>query len=219
MRILLFANGPGELMERAYPIARLFKRINRKIAITLIITPCQFSTGKEYDIANTLSVFDEILKFRNLVYIIKKIKKNDIGYIFHLGGDRVYPWLISLLLNIKMYSYGHYFIFSKSVNKFFIQNITAIHKIFKMKKSIPLSKLAYIGNFSISLKKFSIGKNANHLTIGLFPGSRKLQFEHMFPFFLKIAEELTKYLDIEIHFYLYLSPFISYLPFSSGGGT
>ena len=210
MNIILFANGPGELYERAYPFARILRKEFKDIFIVLVLTPCQFSSGEEYRLANNSHLFDRVIKLKNPFHIpslLADLSKKKFDVIFHMGGDILYVLLFSLLLNTKVYSYGGFFRYKYFIDTYFVPYDGLIKKA--MKKGISLPQIAFLGSFSF-LEKFKNKekKRKEFYSIGIFPGSRKVQFEHLFPFFLKVVETLSSF-GYNLHLKLYLSPFIS----------
>ncbi len=208
MNIAIFANGPGEVYERAIPFALFLKNSFNDPNIILILTPCQFSSGSEYDVARDSSLFNEIFRLRKFISLYKYLIHIKIDIIFHLGGDLFYPTIFSTLLGVSLYSYTTFFSFKPFVKLFLLPYSK------KAKRNIPLYKSLFIGNLSFDRKKkkrkgiYKKGKANKKYKVGIFPGSRKIQFEHLLPFFIKILENLSSFIDIDS--YLFLSPFITF---------
>ncbi len=206
MNILIFANGPGEVIERTLPLARILKSHSPHSSIFLVLTPCQFSSGNEKDIARRFSLFDGIFLLKGLFFPIHKFFSKEIDVVFHVGGDLLYPLFFSYILKAKLYSYGIFFIRSLPITYIvpFSREVRSA-----IKKGISLSCVFFGGNLSFSFPStYRFKKKGSDWKIGIFPGSRKLQFEHLLPFFIKILEDLKKD-RYKIIPKLFLSPFIS----------
>ncbi len=208
MNIILFANGPGELYERALPFARLLRNTKKKYYIILIITPCQFSSGREYDTAKELKVFDKVFRLKTFFSIFEFLNNLKVDFVVHFGGDIIYPIIFSLVFNAKLYSYSNFFRFNYFVNKYIFFSPYSFST--GTQKGVPIYRMMYGGNLSFwkNITIFYEKNIRNTYEIGLFPGSREVQFEHILPFFIKVIEELKKR-GLKIQANLYLSPFIS----------
>ncbi len=207
MNLLIFANGPGELLERAVPFAKLAKENNSKNTVYLILTPCQFSSGMEFRIAKNLNFFDGVFTLKKLPYLFSYFSRKKINAIFHLGGDILYPSLFSLILKVSCFSYGNFFIKSRRC-KYLVPYSNVIYNA--IGKEIPLNNVFFTGNFSFFVTSFSTSFSKDgKWRIGLFPGSRRLQFEHIFPFFVKVLDYLFES-GYMLEPKLFLSPFIDF---------
>ncbi len=207
MNLLVFANGPGELLERAVPFAKLVKEDSSENIVYLILTPCQFSSGMEFRIARGLNLFDGVFTLKKLPYLFSYFSRKKIDAIFHLGGDVLYPSLFSLILKVSCFSYGSFFVKNR-VCKYLVPYPNTIYQA--IKKGIPLNNILFAGNFSFFAPSFpaSFSKDGKW-RIGLFPGSRRLQFEHIFPFFVKVLDYLFES-GYMLEPKLFLSPFIDF---------
>ena len=109
-QIYIQTNSPGELTRWVKPIVKEIKKKSKDTKITLLITPCQYATGHEKDIAKNYEEIDTVLTPKDtLKFIFKqnrpeKIKDTEIKCLY-LGGDPLYIKHLSKRWNVDVIGY------------------------------------------------------------------------------------------------------------------
>jgi lipid-A-disaccharide synthase len=105
MKAALLTNGPGELQGWVRPLAAELSK--RGHAIDVWILPCQYSSGREREIAASMDVGDVIgpLPFFPM---LREMSRRTADVIVQLGGDLVFGRFLSWRRHIPLvcYAYG-----------------------------------------------------------------------------------------------------------------
>ena len=124
--MIIFSNSPGEISSWVIPVVERFKLMHSDCHISICLTPCDYATGREYDILNQHSAIDHVYNsketmslcfFRKSLSIIAKK-----GAILYLGGDPMYPQLLKIRYRFPLYGYSEHkgslgFLYKKTFNK------------------------------------------------------------------------------------------------------
>ncbi|OGC09150.1 hypothetical protein A3J90_07655 [candidate division WOR-1 bacterium RIFOXYC2_FULL_37_10] len=216
--IVLVANSPGELSALAMPIIRKFREKSPESRIILVLTPCQYSSGREVDFAQNTLKADFVISpedYKN--WLLGKPLKKDIafkkdGIVLFIGGDLLHATLLSKRLGYKAYAYlaGKFVNWVSAFEKFFVPN----EKLFRRK--IPSKKLLEVGDMMTELphittkeesqEKWKINKDKP--VLAMLPGSRMWEIKHLLPIYEKIGKLLKKETP-DIQLMLIISPFNS----------
>lgn len=223
MYIFIVTNSPGEVAGWVRPVVKSLKRKNPQVKIIVVITPCQYASGKEREIVESLLEVDYVMgKSEYLKYVFFGFKPPGFylnspyrGAILFLGGDPIHSLLLSKKLGLPAFSYTHRPRYKRYFKRFMVLNEEMRKKF--IEKRISPEKVVVVGDLVGDAVKSLIPKkgiykffhiNPDSLCISLFPGSRPYIVRYMSPFFLRVGE-LIKEKFPEAHFLLVLSPFVN----------
>jgi len=223
MYIFIVTNSPGEVAGWVKPVVKSLKRKKNQVKIIVVITPCQYASGKEKEVVESLLEVDYVMgKSEYLKYIFLGFKPSGLrlnspyrGAILFLGGDPIHPLLLSKKLGLPAFSYTYKPRYKRYFKKFMVVN-DAMREEF-IEEGVSPEKVVVVGDLvgdvvGPLMPKKEIYKlfyvNSESLCISLFPGSRPYMVRYMSPFFLRVGE-LIKEEFPEAHFFLVLSPFVN----------
>lgn len=212
--IILVANSPGELSALVKPMAKELSK-NKAVRVVLILTPCQYASGKEIEYSKGIKEIDEILspseykKWALLNQKPKHIKFSKRGVVLFLGGDLVHAVVVAKKLKYPAYAYLNERIsWKRFYEKFFVPDPSAYQKF---SRQVSKDKLKIVGNLMVDsvadLKKWQPEKNV----ITFLPGSRKWQIDYMTPLYQEIIRLIKKEVP-DVKFQVVSSPFIKARP-------
>ena len=209
--IILVANSPGELSALVKPVAEVLEQFR----VTLVLTPCQYTSGKEIEYIKTLKGIETIISaegYKNWILLNRKpeIEFSNKGLVLYLGGDLAHAMLIAKKVNYPAYAYVQDRIaWSKFYQAFFVPDLSTKQKLDPKNKLAK--KIKPVGNLMVDsvndLKQWAPEKNV----ITFLPGSRAWQIKHTTPIYEQIIKELRT-LNTELRFQLVSSPFIEAIP-------
>jgi len=213
---VLVANSPGELSSLVKPIVERIKARSKESRITLFLTPCQYSSGREAGYAKTLGVNEIICPedYRKWILgipIKREMNFKNRGAVLFLGGDLMHAVLIAKKLGFKAYAYlhGQKAGWKNVFSKFFVidqkaaagirhKNVRAVGDLM-MNSITALSKTETIKNWKL---------DSNKPIVAMLPGSRLWESDLLVPFYEIVAAELKKIIP-GMQIILVLSPFTS----------
>jgi len=210
--IIIVANSPGELSALVKPVAEALYKKLKDIRIVLVLTPCQYTSGREIEYIKTIKGIAEIISADEYkAWIIKnkkpKIEFSDKGIVIYLGGDLAHAILVAKKVKFPAYAYVQDRIgWIGSYKKFFVPDQETKNKLKKASQ-----KISVVGNLMVdsieTMTKWSPKKNV----ITFMPGSRKWQINHTTPIYKKIIDKIKAVMP-EATFQLVSSPFIKAIP-------
>ncbi len=219
--IIILVNGPGELSSYVRPTVEALNKIPSNTRITLIFTPCPYSTGKEYDIAMSIPGVSRAMKDTEFVkwMLIGRLPK-DFGFgrkgiVVFLGGDVLYGKMTAKRLKYPAIAYSEsYAKWPKIYRKFLVPDQNIFEK-FK-KQGYPEDQLKIVGNLMVDsvrankdraeiFKELQLDQNKK--LISFLPGSREFQIQFTLRFFSQTASEIRK-LDGMCQFVFVISPYL-----------
>jgi lipid-A-disaccharide synthase len=105
-RVTVLVNGPGEITGWAKPVCRELKK--KGFFVILFILPCQFSNGREREIASKIEA-DEVHGPSSSLGTILNFRELEVDGILQLGGDLFFGRILSFLSKAPLlcYSYGY----------------------------------------------------------------------------------------------------------------
>lgn len=212
--IVLIANSPGELSALVKPVADQLAK-GRTKRVILVLTPCQYVSGKEIEFARTLKGIEVIVsaaeykKWALLNQKPKNVKFSEKGVVLFLGGDLAHAMLVAKKLRYPAYAYLNERIAWKNFyRKFFVPDQAAYHKF---SKQVKKEKLKIVGNLMVDsvsgLKKWA----PENGVVTFMPGSRKWEIDYMTPFYREVMELMEKE-EKKIKFQIVSSPFVKARP-------
>ena len=216
LAIIFVSNGPGELATWVKPLAgELHKQIALRpktqsslISLNLVLVPCPNSTGNENLVAEKWSKFENIVNAKNFWQLLIKPKKfvswPSKGLVIFLGGDQFWSVLLSARLGYLHMTYAEWI----ARWPFWNNRIVAMSEsIVKKLPSRIQSRCSVIGDLTADLAETA--KIDNPLPYGkwiaLLPGSKSAKLKIGIPFFLEVADKISKLMP-ECNFLIPIAP-------------
>ncbi len=203
LAIIFVSNGPGELTTWVKPLAQeLHKQVNLRpkahncsISLNLVLVPCPNATGKESIAAKKWLLFEKITKAKNFWELLLKPKKFGAwpsqGLVIFLGGDQFWSVLLSARLGYLHMTYAEWIVRWPFWNNRIVAMSESIVK--KLPRRIQ-HRCSVIGDLTADLTKTA--KIDNPLPAGkwiaLMPGSKSAKLKVGIPFFLDVADKISK---------------------------
>jgi lipid-A-disaccharide synthase len=200
--LFIQTNSPGELSCWVKPFIKAFHKANPLSKIIILLTPCQYASGQEYEIASCIpyvtQVYQPAQTFKLLFSLpwFKKIHQH--GAILYLGGDPLYSQLFSLKYRLPALAYTeHKKTPGKLFKKVFYKHLDGDLMTRRIQDFHP--------NTLAIQKKYHLSSQDHCL---FFCGSRPEHFSNLLPIFTDIVHHIKQKLP---HFsaIIAVSPFIS----------
>lgn len=223
MYVFIVANSPGEIIGWVRPVAKSLKERHSDIEVFLIIPPCQYSTGKEEEVARSFSEVRHVLgpgDYIKYIFLgrtpsfISKAKGKE-GVCVFLGGDPFHAVIVSRKLGLPAVAYIQRPRWSRQFEKFMVLNHEIKDKNF-LQKGIKPGKVVVVGDLMVDSVRLHIEEEkicsspysfSERPVISIMPGSRPQIAQNMTLFFLKTCELIRESFPGAV-FFLLLSPFI-----------
>ena len=203
LAIIFVSNGPGELATWVKPLAiKLHKQIELRpkvktssISLNLVLVPCPNATGNENFVAEKWFQFEKIIKAKNFWELLIKPKKFGLwpskGLVIFLGGDQFWSVLLSARLRYLHMTYAEWV----ARWPFWNNRIVAMSEtIVKKLPSRIQNRCSVIGDLTADLTENA--KIEDPLPAGkwiaLMPGSKSAKLKIGIPFFLDVADKISK---------------------------
>jgi len=194
--IVIVVNSPGELSALAKPVAETIHAKNPTRRIFLVLTPCQYTSGKELEYIETIKGITQTITQNEYKSWILKNQKPKIdfasnGGVLFLGGDLAHAVLIAKKLKYPAYAYVQDYIgWVGFYKKFFVPDIQSLAKLDR--RGLLKDKIEIIGNLMVDsiqeLPKWQPQENV----ITFMPGSRAWQIKHTTPIYKRIMHEISQ---------------------------
>ena len=178
--------------------------------IILVLTPCQYTSGRELEYVKTIKGISEIVPAKSYQNWILRDRKPNLafkekGVVLYLGGDLAHAVLVARKLHYPAFAYVQdHLSWSNFYKGFFVPDAATQRKFAKNNKL--KAKIKIVGNLMVDSvsgqKTWSPQKNV----ITFMPGSRDWQIKHMTPIYENLIA-LIKVQRPEINFQLVSSPF------------
>lgn len=215
--ILILSNGPGEITTWVRPVVKaLRKQLGDNTAqtrISVMLSPCPHSTGKEAAIARRYPEVDRVQPSEHFFSFLLWGKTADHwdwrekGVVLFLGGDQFYPLMIGKRLGYRTVIYAEWEArWYRWLDYFAVMNERVI-------KAIPKSyqdKLGIVGDLmaDFSPKSLNFVEMSTNPVIGILPGSKAGKLTQGVPLCLGIAEHIYKHKP-QTRFILPIAPTIN----------
>ncbi len=203
LSIVFVSNGPGELATWVKPLAKeLHKQIpispkarSSSISLNLVLVPCPNATGYEDLAAKKWLLFKQIIKAKHFWKLLLKPEKfgswPSKGLVIFLGGDQFWSVLLSARLGYLHMTYAEWIARWPFWND---RILTMSEKIiYKLPKQIQ-HRCSVIGDLTADLTETA--KVDDPLPpgkwIALMPGSKSAKLKIGIPFFLDVADKISK---------------------------
>lgn len=197
--IVILSNGPGEIITWVRPVVKTLRQQldnnNHKIRISVILSPCPHSTGKEAAIALDYPEVDRVLAPNDFFSFLLFGKTKDNwewypqGIVIFLGGDQFYTVVISKRLGYSSLVYAEWDArWYRWIDCFAVMNETVINKLpvtYRHKCTVVGDLIADV---SLEVKNQLLDTNTDTTTIGLLVGSKPAKLFQGVPLCLAIAE-------------------------------
>lgn len=201
--ILILSNGPGELATWVRPVVKAIRQKwgekFAEIRISLILSPCPHSTGKEAIIARSYPEIHRVQEPEHFLSFLLtgKTAENwdwyNQGIVVFLGGDQLFPIWIGKRLNYQTLIYSEWEArWQKWADHFAIMNPHILKKI----NPKYTHKFTIVGDLMADIVEEShqeyspIKSQDNALLIGILPGSKPAKLGQGVPLTLGIAHYL-----------------------------
>ncbi|PSB12276.1 lipid-A-disaccharide synthase [Pleurocapsa sp. CCALA 161] len=204
--IVILSNAPGEVTTWVRPVVKALERVFEDraiIRISVLLSPCPHSTGKEAEIASSYPAVDRVLPATEFWSFLLWGKTKDNwqwhqrGIVVFLGGDQFYTVAISRRLGYSSLIYTEWDArWYRFVDRFAAMNQKAIAQVPKSYRY----KFSLVGDLmaDVALEVKSKSKSNPNLTsaflVGLFVGSKPAKLSQGVPLCLAIAEEIQQQL-------------------------
>jgi len=212
--IVILSNGPGEVATWVRPVVRALRQElgeNRgQIRISVILSPCPHSTGKEAAIALSYPEVDRVQDAAHFSQFLLWGKTADNwdwhsqGVVIFLGGDQFFTLLVGKRLGYRTVVYAEWDArWYRWLDHFAVMNSEVITKIPQKYHH----KFTVVGDLmvDVALGEKEIAERGEDMIVGLLPGSKSAKLMQGVPLCLAIADQLRK-LQPNIQFILPVAP-------------
>jgi hypothetical protein len=108
--VLFVCNGPGEIHSLLRPLAQAFREALPQVRMTLLLSPSQFASGYEIQMAKSLGDLDEILDVSQFWLWLRRPKLakayfKGTGVVFAIAGELWHTRLINRALHWPQFAY------------------------------------------------------------------------------------------------------------------
>ncbi len=212
MKIAFTCNGPGETAGWFRPLYAALRARDPAIEAFVFLVPDDYASGAEA--AAIARWFPEVRTFAPGEYVRFALGRAVAGVpaqvdrVQYLGGDLMHAARVHARIGGAASSYK----FSRKSYRDRFARVFAVDEKNRAQLvawKTPPERIAVVGNLAIDAAFDEAGAPPDERTgVILFPGSRKGEVKHLWPFFVGIANELRRYVPgIPIAFAL--SPFTS----------
>jgi len=219
--IIILVNGPGELASYVRPTLEALHRRPTRPRITIVFSPCPYSTGKETQIAKSFPGVSQVINDREFFrwMLIRKLPKGvefgRSGVVVYMGGDILYGKMIAKRLKYPAIAYSEAYAKWPHVYKAFLVPDKQTFNKFKS-QGFPENQIKIVGNLMVDSVRAekdretmfkNLRLDPGKRLVSFMPGSRKFQVQYMFHFFSKVAGEIRK-LRNDCQFVFIISPYL-----------
>ena len=210
--VVILSNGPGEVVTWVRPVVkRLYQLRSENIRISVLLSPCPHSTGKEAEIALSYPEVDRVLPASDFFdFLLWGKTKNNWqwyrrGIVVFLGGDQFYTVVVSKRLGYASLIYAEWDArWYRFVDRFAAMNT-------KVVKQVPKSyhhKFSIVGDLmaDVALEvKDKHRSSANTIKIGLLVGSKPAKLSQGVPLCMAVAQIIQQQLP-QVQFIIPVAP-------------
>lgn len=196
--ILILSNGPGEVTTWVRPVVCSLREQlgnNRLVRISVVLSPCPNSTGKEAAIAKSYPGVDRVQSAEHFLPFLLQGKtaenwhwhKN--GVVIFLGGDQFFCVVVGKRLGYRTVVYAEWEArWQRWVDKFAVMKPELVAKI----PQHYVNKFTVVGDLMADVTSVSIDNQKTEL-IGLLPGSKSAKLLQGVPLILAIAQHIHQF--------------------------
>jgi lipid A disaccharide synthetase len=220
--IVILTNGPGEIATWVRPVVKALRQIlsadSSSVRISVILSPCPHSTGKEAAIASHYSEVDRVQSAPHFLPFLfwGKTAENwhwhKQGIVIFLGGDQFYTLVIGKRLGYRTLVYAEwnarwyrYLDAFAVMNSHVLKSIpTRYHYKFRVVGDLIADLVLEVEN-RLQTDSVLTKAETNKSIIGLLPGSKPAKLMQGVPLCLAIAEKLQA-LQPNVEFIIPVAP-------------
>lgn len=212
--IVILSNGPGEIITWVRPVIACLARIKsqQRLRISVLLSPCPHSTGKEAAIADSYPEVDRVLPASDFWNFLLWGKTKDRwqwherGVVVFLGGDQFYTVIISKRLGYSSLIYAEWDArWYRLVDRFAAMNRAVIDRVPQTYRS----KFTVVGDLmadvALAAKPQPKRFESRSPLIGLLVGSKPAKLTQGVPLCLAIAEKIQQQLP-QVRFVIPVAP-------------
>lgn len=220
--IVILSNGPGEIVTWVRPVVKKLRFILPEafVRISVLLSPCPHSTGKEAEIAQSYPEVDRVLPASDFfAFLLWGKTKNDWqwhdqGIVVFLGGDQFYTVAISKRLGYSSLIYAEWDArWYRFVNKFAAMDPKVIERIpqaYQDKFTLVGDLMADVALEIQNESQTSSKKTSQNISmIGLLVGSKPAKLAQGVPLCMAIAEKVHQLLP-QVQFVIPLAPTLDF---------
>ncbi len=217
MHLVAIVNGPGELGGWLLPAVEHLKARAPEMRITAVITPCQYASGRERDVAAASPAIDEVVTFASFVrrgWANRPARGQSTDtLVVHFGGDPFYSRVAGALSRAPVWRFGTSAAGRKWTERFLVPDDRIRTKL--LRRGIAADRITVVGQIVVD-SVLSGRSPSTHQEPGsvvgervlLLPGSRLFELERMVPFFARVIDETLSRRPGTV-FAMSLSPFVT----------
>ena len=209
--VVILSNGPGEVATWVRPVVRCLHRLDDAIRISVLLSPCPHSTGKEAHITLNYPEVDRVLPASDFFDFLLWGKTKDNwqwhqrGVVVFFGGDQFYTVVVSKRLGYSSLIYAEWDArWYRFVDRFAAMSpkvVERVPKSYRHKFSIVGDLMADVA-LEIADKKTS---QSATVKIGLLVGSKPAKLSQGVPLCLAIAQKIQQQLP-QVQFVIPVAP-------------
>ena len=199
--ILILSNGPGEVTTWVRPVVQALRQQlgddRSMVRISIVLSPCPNASGFEGAIARSYPQVDRVQEPQHFWQFLLSGKTAENwdwrtrGVILFLGGDQLFPVLISRHLGYRTVVYAEWETrWHQSIDRFGVMKADLIDRV----PAKYTNKLTVVGDLMAEAASHSSLADEEQRTelIGLLPGSKAAKLAQGVPLVLAIAEHIHK---------------------------
>lgn len=201
--VLILSNGPGELSTWVRPVVAALQKqsypLNIGVRISVILSPCPHATGREVEVAKTISGVNRVQGaegfFPFLLWgkTLESWNWSKQGVVLFLGGDQFFPVVIGKRLGYPIIIYAewetrwHFW-----VDHFVVMNADLISKAPQpyRYKFTTVGDIMADSQIALNTQPLGLTLDAGTELIGLLPGSKRAKLMQGVPLTIAIAQSL-----------------------------
>ncbi len=214
--IVILSNGPGEIATWVRPVVKCLgqnlKSAHHNIRISVLLSPCPHSTGKEAAIALSYPEVDRVLPPSDFFDFLLwgKTKNNwqwrQRGIVVFLGGDQFYTIAISKRLGYSSLIYAEWDArWYRYVDRFAAMSSKVMEKVPKSYHHKFLVVGDLIADVALEVKNKSANPELEAPTVGLLVGSKPSKLTQGVPFCMAVAQKVQQQLP-QVQFIIPVAP-------------
>lgn len=225
MRLYITANSPGELSGWARPLLSSLEERLPNLKTTVVITPCQYASGQEQEVASKWESVDEVIRLntliKNLVFSGSK-RRREKSCVMFLGGDAFHAVILGKLLACPSAAYLAKPRWHKHFASIMVPDKSSA-PLFD-RKNVQKDKWQVVGQLALDSVETNKSKaevyddldiETTKDLVTFLPGSRPVITEYMLEFFAKVADSLSVEMS-SASFVFCVSPFTTDKQLSDG---
>eukprot|EP00871_Galdieria_phlegrea_P005849 jgi/Galph1/751/GphlegSOOS_G5538.1 len=201
--LVILSNGPGELNTWVKPVVNKLRTVQNdylpsciRLRISIVLSPCVHSNGKELEIACNMTQVDRVLSPKHWFSFLifgntgkSKWTWYSKGIVLYLGGDQFFAGWIARRLHFKSVAYVEwksrwpgwidYYVFARRTK----EQMSDHAVIGDLTADAPSALLTSLNDGQVE-KRFG----SNPMLIALLPGSKNMKLVSLVPFLFAVCD-------------------------------